>query len=104
MYESVATLKEVTGATYDSAGNEMPEYRLTLIYVQPRSVYSSEFYQAAQAGLHPSITFEVTNRADYRGEHVLEWNGTEYDILRADWTGMKDKLRLVCQERIGRNG
>lgn len=102
MYESVATLKSPATVTYDSAGNEIMTYNTKLIYVQPRSVYSSEFYQAAQAGLHPSITFEITNRADYNGEKLLEWNGAEYDILRADWTGMKDKLRLVCQERIGR--
>lgn len=102
MYESVATLKSPATVTYDSVGNEIMTYNTKLIYVQPRSVYSSEFYQAAQAGLHPSITFEITNRADYNGEKLLEWNGSEYDILRADWTGMKDKLRLVCQERIGR--
>ena len=102
MYESVATLKSPATVTYDSAGNEIMTYNTRLIYVQPRPVYSSEFYQAAQAGLHPSITFEITNRADYNGEKLLEWNGAEYDILRADWTGMKDKLRLVCQERIGR--
>lgn len=102
MYESVATLKSPATVTYDSAGNEIMTYNTKLIYVQPRSVYSSEFYQAAQAGLHPSITFEITNRADYNGEKLLEWNGAEYDILRADWTGMRDALRLVCQERIGR--
>lgn len=102
MYESVATLKSPATVTYDSAGNEIMTYNTKLIYVQPRTVYASEFYQAAQAGLHPSITFEITNRADYNGEKLLEWNGAEYDIIRADWTGMRDALRLVCQERIGR--
>lgn len=102
MYESVATLKTPVTISYDTYGNEIQTYNTTLIYVQPRTVYRNEFYQAAQAGLHPTVAFELTNREDYHGEKLLEWNGTEYDIIRVDWSAMRDSCSLVCQERIGR--
>ena len=68
----------------------------------PRGVYNAEFYNAAQAGLHPSITFELTNRADYHGEKLIEWNGVYYNVIRTDWTAQRDKISLICEERIGK--
>ena len=100
MYDSVATLKAYGAATYDEYGNETLAVTETQVYVQPRTVYRSEFYAAAQAGLHPSITFDLTNKADYHGEKVIEWDGKEYDVIRADWAGQRDRISLVCQERI----
>lgn len=66
----------------------------------PRGVYQSEFYNAAQAGLHPSITFEMTNRADYQGEKLIEFESEVYNIIRDDWTAQKDKIALVCEKRV----
>ena len=100
MYDSVATLKAYGAATYDTYGNETLAVTATQVYVQPRTVYRSEFYAAAQAGLHPSITFDLTNKADYHGEKVIEWEGKEYDVIRADWAAQRDRISLVCQERI----
>lgn len=104
MYDDVAILKAYGTATYDEYLNEELTVTATLVYVQPRSVYRSEFYSAAQAGLHPSVTFDMTNKADYNGEKIIEWNGKEYDIIRADWDAQRDRISLVCQERVGLNG
>lgn len=104
MYDDVAILKAYGTATYDEYLNEALTVTATLVYVQPRSVYRSEFYSAAQAGLHPSVTFDMTNKADYNGEKIIEWNGKEYDIIRADWDAQRDRISLVCQERVGLNG
>ena len=100
MYDSVATLKGNPSMSYDQYGNEILTYSETTVFVQPRSVYASEFYNAAQAGLHPSITFELTNRADYNGEKVIEWEEKTYDVIRADWTAQRDAISLVCEERV----
>ena len=100
MYDSVATLKGNPVVAYDAYGNETLTYTETTVFVQPRSVYNAEFYNAAQAGLHPSITFELTNRADYNGEKVIEWEGKLYDIIRADWTAQRDSISLICEERV----
>lgn len=100
MYDSVATLKAYGTPSYDEYGNEIETICRTDVFVQPRGVYNAEFYNAAQVGLHPSITFEMTNKADYRGEKVIEWEGKDYNIIRTDWDAQRDAIRLICEERI----
>ena len=100
MYDSIATLKAYGTPTYDQYGNEVENITTTEVFVQPRGVYNAEFYNAAQAGLHPSITFELTNKADYHGEKVIEWEGKEYAVIRTDWAAQRDAIRLICEERI----
>ncbi len=100
MYDSVATLKAYGTPTYDAYGNEVQTITETTVYVQPRGVYQSEFYNAAQLGLKPSITLYITNKADYDGQKVLEYEGKEYSVIRVDWSAQRDGISLVCEERI----
>ena len=100
MYDSVATLKAYGTPTYDEHGNEVPTITETTVYVQPRGVYQSEFYNAAQLGLKPSVTLYITNKADYDGQKVLEYEGKEYSVIRVDWSAQRDGISLVCEERI----
>ncbi len=100
MYDSIATLKGNPTATYDEYGNETVTYTDRSVYVMPRSVYQSEFYNASQSGLHPSITFVIANRADYNGERLIEWQNKLYNVIRADWNGQRDAISLICEERI----
>ena len=102
MYDSIATLKGEPTVTYDTYGNEVITYQDNQVYVMPRGVYNAEFYNAAQAGLHPSITFVLTNKADYNGERLIEWNGVLYNVIRTDWTAQRDSISLICEERIGK--
>jgi len=102
MYDSIATLKGKPTVTYDTYGNEVITYTNSTVYVLPRGVYQAEFYNAAQAGLHPTITFVLTNRADYNGEKLIEWEGKLYNIIRTDWTAQRDAISLICEERIGK--
>ena len=100
MYDSVATLKAYGTPTYDEYGNEVQNITETEVFVQPRGVYQAEFYNAAQAGLHPSITFVLTNKADYNGERLIEWEGKSYHVIRTDWTAQRDSISLICEERV----
>lgn len=100
MYDAVAYLLLLNGVSYDTYGNEVITYTKRQVYVSPRGVYQAEFYNAAQAGLHPSITFMLTNRADYQGEKLIEFEGEVYDIIRDDWNAQKDKIYLVCEKRV----
>ena len=101
MYDDIATLKKYTDETYDEYGNPIQNIVETTVYVQPRSVYASEFYQAAQLGIKPSITLDITNRADYDGQKIVEFQGDEYNVVRVDWNAQRDKVSLVCEPRIG---
>lgn len=100
MYDNIAYLMGESSKTYDEYGNEKITYEKRKVYVMPRGVYSSEFYNAAQAGLHPEITFEMTNRADYNGERLIEFDGVVYNIIRPDWNAQKDKISLICEKRV----
>ena len=101
MYDGVATLKAYGTPTYDEYGNEVPNITETEVFVQPRGVYQSEFYNAAQLGLKPSITLYMTNRADYDGQKILVYEGKEYSVIRVDWSAQRDGISLVCEERVG---
>lgn len=104
MYDDVATLKAYGEPTFDKYGNATQEVTETQVFVQPRGVYASEFYEAAQLGLKPSVTLVIANRADYDGQKVLTFKGREYSVVRADWNAQRDAISLVCEERVERNG
>lgn len=100
MYDGVATLKAYGTPTFDEAGNEIPNVIETEVFVQPRGVYQSEFYNAAQLGLKPSLTLFVSNHEDYEGQKVLEYEGKDYDVIRVDWNAQRDGISLICEERV----
>lgn len=104
MYDSVAILKRYTEPTYDEYGNEHHEIEAVEVFVQPRSVYNSEFYNAAQLGLKPSLTLVLSNREDYNGQKLVEFEGVDYNVIRTDWNAQRDSISLVCEERIGNAG
>lgn len=104
MYEGIATLKSNPVVTYDAYGNEQITYTDKEVFVIPRGVYSSEFYNAAQLGIQPSVTLIISNREDYSGEKLLEYEGKVYEVIRVDWNAQRNPIALVCAERIGSNG
>ena len=103
MYDGIAILKSYSNEWFDKYGNKTTKETKRTVFVQPRGVYASEFYNAAQLGLKPSLTLYMTNRSDYQGEKVLEFNGKEYSVIRVDWNAQRDGISLICEERV-RNG
>lgn len=104
MYEGTAVLRGEPSATFDEYGNEKLTYSETVVYVKPRSVYASEFYSAAQIGLHPTIVLELGNRADYNGEKQVIYEGDLYEVIRADWKNGREGIALTLGERVANNG
>ncbi len=100
MYDNVATLIEFGSWTLDDYGNQILETIEREVFVQPRGVYNSEFYNAAQAGLKPSLTLFLSNREDYHGETVLSFEGRKYDVIRTDWNAQRDGISLICEEKV----
>ena len=103
MYDGIAILKSYSNEGFDKYGNKTTKEVKRTVFVQPRGVYASEFYNAAQLGLKPSLTLYMTNRNDYQGEKVLEFDGKEYSVIRVDWNAPRDGISLICEERV-RNG
>lgn len=100
MYDGTAILYSLKERVADEYGNMTDSYDEREIFVQPRGVYQSEFYNASQLGLHPSITLMIANRADYQGEKLLTYEGKDYRVIRVDWNAQRDGVSLVCEERV----
>lgn len=103
MYDGIATLISYETNGRDKAGNPKKTPKRTDVFVQPRSVFAQEFYSAAQLGLKPSLALYMTNRNDYAGQKILEYEGKQYSVIRVDWNAQRDGISLVCEERV-RNG
>lgn len=100
MYDDVATLKTYGASTFDKYGNEIKAVTESQIFVQPRGVYQSEYYNAAQLGLKPSLTLFLANKDDYAGQKELTFQGHEYSVIRVDWGAQRDGISLICEERV----
>lgn len=100
MYDSVATLIAYRTTGRDRNGNPMRAESRSDVFVQPRGVYQAEFYNAAQLGLQPSVTLFISNREDYSGQKVVEFEGKEYSVIRTDWNAQRDGISLICEERV----
>ena len=96
--DGIITLIKDGERTYDEYGNEVIETTEREVFVTVRGVYQSEFYNAAQNGLRPSITFFIRVREDYEGETDVVYEGRQYSVIRADWTF--DGVNLICEEKI----
>lgn len=103
MYDDIAILKAYTTGAYDEYGNPTKSVEETTVYVQPRGIYASEFYNAAQLGIKPSITLFMANREDYAGQKIVEFRNVDYDVVRVDWNAQRDGVSLVCEERAKNN-
>ena len=104
MYDGIAILKSFGEPTFDKYGNKTTPIIETEVFVQPRGVYQSEYYNAAQLGLKPSMTLFITNRDDYSGQKVLEYEGKDYSVIRTDWNAQRDGISLICEERVNNGG
>lgn len=100
MYDGVATLISYGPRTFDLYGNEERQIITTDVFVQPRGVYSSEYYNAAQLGLKPSLTLYIASRLDYDGQKELIFEGRTYSVIRVDWNAQRDGISLICEERV----
>lgn len=98
MYETTALLKAET-VQLDEYLNEIKTYTTREVFVKPRSVYASDFYEAARSGLQPSVVLVMSNPEDYEGEKVAEYNGKGYTIIRVFQRPDRDEVELTLEER-----
>ncbi len=98
MYETTALLKAET-ISLDEYLNEVRTYTSREVFVKPRSVYASDFYEAARSGLQPSVVLVMSNPEDYEGEKVAEYNGKDYTIIRVFQRPDRDEVELTLEER-----
>lgn len=95
-------------ATYvdDDYLNQVPVESAREVFCQVNSVNRSEFYQAAQADMHPEFVFILSHYKDYEGEKVIkykDWMDMEHNlyVTRAYRVPGTDRVELTAEERTG---
>ena len=87
----------------DSIGNQvLQENLLEVPIIEIQDVYQSEFYNASQQGLKPSLRVLISN-LNYSGEQELIYMGYHYSVIRVDMVD-NENIALVCEKRSGING
>lgn len=100
MFENVATLLQPI-ITQNAYGQEIESFLERTVFVKPRSVYSNEFYQAAQLGMKPSVVLILANFMDYEDERLIDYDGRRYNVIRAYQSPESDSIELTLELRTG---
>lgn len=92
--------------TEDAELNQIQSGTRRTVFCQVSSVGRSEFYQAAQADMHPEYIFTLSDYKDYEGEKLAEytdWRGIKHTlyITRAYRIPGENTIELTAEERTG---
>lgn len=69
-------------------------------YATIRSVTRAEWQAAGRKGLNPSYVI-TTNRVNYQGQTMVEYQGRRYAIYRTYCPPDSDDIELYVQEEVG---
>lgn len=91
----------------DKYGNQIAEVTVRRVFCDVESVGRSEFYQAAQADIHPEYLFILSHYKDYRGEKFInytDWMGKTHSlyVTRAYRVPGTTRVELTAEERTGK--
>jgi len=100
MYEGVAILKKATYSS-DSALNQTATYTTSEVFVRPKSISRSEFYEAATSEFKPELTLVLENVEDYNGAEIVTYMSTDYKVIRTYQPEGRDTLELTLERKLG---
>lgn len=87
----------------DEIGNQrLQEDYIEIPIIDVEDVYQSEFYNASQQGLKPTLRLLISD-LNYNEEPELEYMNYRYSIIRVDKVN-DEEIALVCEKRSGING
>lgn len=72
---------------------------IRLIFCMETPVFSSEFYQAGQLGIKPSLCI-IIDREEYQGELVIRYMGNKYIIYKT-FSRSDGFIELYCEVKKG---
>ena len=87
----------------DEVGNQILQNSFTEVpIIEIQDIYQSEFYNASQQGLKPTLRVVISN-LNYNDEEELIYMQKYYTIIRVDRID-NENIALVCEKRVGKNG
>ena len=99
-YDAVATML-TTATTLDDLGVPTTTTTERTVYANERSLGTTAYYAAAQAGSHPTAVLQV-RRCDYQDETSLRYLGKVLSVTRVQRT--PDYVVLTCEEATSDRG
>lgn len=87
----------------DEIGNQKLQTNYVEVpIIEIQDVYATEFYNASQQGLKPTLRVLISN-LNYSDEEELIYMNKQYTIIRVDRQD-NENIALVCEKRTGING
>ena len=87
----------------DSIGNQiLGENKIEVPIIEIQDIYQSEYYNASQQGLKPTLRVLISN-LNYSDQEELIYMNSHYTIIRADRVD-NENIALICEKRVGKNG
>lgn len=83
----------------DEIGNQIPSEIKKTVFCDVESVSRSEFYNAANTGLKPSLVF-IVHSYEYENEEKVEFEENKYKVIRTYLRNV-DEIELTCEKVIG---
>ena len=99
-FDNEVILIGYTGYTYVNEGNEVKMPYETTVLCNELSVYSTEFYNAANVGLKPHYVLSIHD-FEYNKQEKVIYKGEELDILRTYKNVRTGLIELTVGEKIG---
>ena len=98
MWNNEITLiaKKITGQ--DKLKQNITEEVKTKLLCRKRSITRSEFYQANQAGIRPSLVVDI-HSFEYDNQELAEFDGKKYRILKTYPIDL-ETLELTMTEKL----
>ena len=87
----------------DSIGNQiLQENKIEVPIIEIQDIYQSEYYNASQQGLKPTLRVLISN-LNYSDQEELIYMNSHYTIIRVDRVD-NENIALICEKRVGKNG
>ena len=94
--EIILIAKKITGQ--DKLKQNITEEVKTKLLCRKRSITRSEFYQANQAGIRPSLVVDI-HSFEYENQELAEFDGKKYRIIRTYPVDL-EVLELTLTEKL----
>ena len=95
-HEITLIAKKITGQ--DKLKQNITEEVKTKLLCRKRSITRSEFYQANQAGIRPSLVVDI-HSFEYDNQELAEFEGKRYRILKTYPVDL-ETLELTMTEKL----
>jgi len=94
--EIILIAKKITGQ--DKLKQNITEEVKTKLLCRKRSITRSEFYQANQAGIRPSLVVDI-HSFEYENQEIAEFDGKNYRIIKTYPVDL-EVLELTLTEKL----